>query len=238
MKLRYKILISLIAAIILVIIGVSLGCKLSGGDGKTVAVQAPTINVTERTDVEIIHIEEILESASELVTMKYHYTDVDMYEENIEAFGYTLPFTTDKIVFTYSGVINAGIDLSEIQYTIDNDNRSITLILPPPTIIAHEIDESSFQSYDVRNSIFTSASLDGYTALFAELKAKAETKLAENQEFYPSVTENAEDVLRGMFSAMEITEDYRILFEEAPAVTTTALITSSPAETTVTETVQ
>lgn len=159
-----------------------------------------------------ITLEEILKPASELVSLKYCYTDADFYEQSKSAFGVKVPFTTDKVVFTYSGKISAGIDISEVNYDIDDDKKTITITLPEPQILSHEMDEKDFKFFDVKNSVFTETTLENYSSLIAELKEKKKAQLEEDDEFYKSVTENAETVLKNFLTVSDKTKDYTVIF--------------------------
>lgn len=173
----------------------------------------PLAPIAEDATVDALTVEEIVTPASDLVAMKYSYTDVDVYENSKKLFGKKIPLTTDKVIFSYSGVVSAGIDLSQIQYDIDNEAKTITVTLPAPKIMAHEMDESSFKFYDAKNSIFTQTKLEDYTALMDKLKKEKETRLRYDKEFMPSVTENAQKVLDDLFRVADATKEYTIIYK-------------------------
>ncbi|EWM54573.1 DUF4230 domain-containing protein [Ruminococcus flavefaciens] len=169
--------------------------------------------VSQETTVDSVTLEEIITPASDLITMKYKYTDADVYENSKKAFGVKIPLTTDKVIFTYSGVVSAGIDLSQITYDIDNDKKTITVTLPKPKFLSHEMDESGFRFYDAKNSIFTETKLEDYTSLMAKLKSAKEVQLRNDGEFFPSVTENAKKVLNDLFKIADATSEYEIIYK-------------------------
>lgn len=174
---------------------------------------SPLSPIVEEPTVDAMTVEEIISPASDLVTMKYSYTDVDVYENSKKLFGKKIPLTTDKVIFSYSGVISGGVDLSQIKYDIDNEAKTITVTLPEPKLMAHEMDESSFKFYDAKNSIFTQTKLEDYTALMDKLKKEKETRLRYDKEFLPSVTENAQNVLDDLFKIADATKDYTIIYK-------------------------
>ncbi len=161
----------------------------------------------------MITLEEILKPASELVSMKYCYTDADIYEQSKSAFGVKVPFTTDKVVFTYSGIISAGIDISEVKYQIDDTDKRITITLPEPKILSHQMNEKDFKFFDVKNSIFTETNLEDYSDLMGELKEQKEKQLSEDEEFFDSVTENTQNVLKDFLTVSDKTKDYTVVFK-------------------------
>lgn len=201
-----KAIVTLSAFIICLFIGFLLGNFL---EIKT--ENSPVVD--EESIITNINLEEILQPASELVSMKYCYTDADIYERSKEAFGYKVPFTTDKVVFTYSGTISAGIEMSEIKYDVDKLTKVITVELPEPKLMSHELNEKDFKFYDVKNSIFTETGLSDYATLMDNLKANKEEQLNADAEFMNSVTQNAQVVIRDFLLVSELTKDYAIEFK-------------------------
>ncbi len=179
----------------------------------------PIINIVDTEIVEenyiltISNVEEVLKPASDLISTKYYYTDADTYENYKELFGQKVPFTTDKVVFTYDGVISVGIDLSAVEYEIDNDNQVITITLPELRILSNEIDESSFEFPYTSDSIFNSTQMGDYMELIGELKQEKENELWENAEFMSYALENTKVVLENFLTKSEMTRAYEIIFK-------------------------
>lgn len=184
--------------------------KLSHKETKEV----PTSIVKEEKELNTFTVEEILIPASELTSLKYSYKDVGLYSKDKKVFGKTVPFTTDEYIYTYSGVVNAGIDLSEVKYQINNDKKTITIVLPEPQIFSHEIDENSFEFYDVKDSVFTEKDLGDFTDQRAELKEEIEKQLKKDEKFYNSVSSHAENVLINFLTVAESTKDYTVIFTD------------------------
>lgn len=170
----------------------------------------------EKTVLREENLDELFASASELVTLKYYYTNAADLEKYRELFGMKVPLTTYQTVFTYDGVISAGIDLSDIVYDeIDNEKKTIHITLPYPKIISNELDTSSFKYYDVKNSIFTSISPEEITYKIDELKQMQEDDLKNRDGFYDNVSNNAENVLRNLLYTSELTSEYKVTFKVA-----------------------
>ena len=165
--------------------------------------------------VSVWEVEEIVRPASELITVRYAYTDADVFENYKQIRGLKIPLTTNKTIFTYDGVISVGIDFAQIGIEVDNDARLITLSLPAPTVLANEIDASSFQYYDVSSSVFNQTGMGDVTELVKELKAKKADKVLADAALLEQATESAETVLKGFLSASDLTKDYSIAFSHA-----------------------
>lgn len=205
--LKTKFLLPAIASVVVLCLGVGIGAKAFSKPQKSTRV------IEKDVTVDSITLEELLLPASDLVSMKYTYTDVDVYENSKKAFGKKIPLTTDKVIFTYSGIVSAGIDLSQITYDIDNKEKTITVNLPEPYFMSHEMDESGFKFYDAKNSIFTETKLEDYTTLMSNLKESKEEQLRNDGEFFPSVIANAQNVLNDIFKINNSTSEYEIIYK-------------------------
>ena len=168
----------------------------------------PHVAVTVKT------LKEYVAPASELVTYKYFYTDTGTYEKN-KTFGdsnIAVPFTKDKSVYVYSGVISAGIDVSDIKFVVDESNLKIMVVMPQSGVIAHELDTDSFQAYDVQNSIFMSSNLNDFAQFEGALKNTQEDKLNSNDAFWKEVRNNSENVIKSLITANGEIDDYELEF--------------------------
>ena len=204
--LKNKFLLPAIAFVVVLCLGVGIGAKAFNTPKKSSKI------IEKKVKVDSITLKELILPASDLVSMKYTYTDVDVYENSKKAFGVKIPLTTDKVIFTYSGIVSAGIDLSQITYNVDEDKKVISVTLPEPQFMSHEMDESGFKFYDAKNSIFTETKLEDYTTLMSNLKESKEEQLRNDGEFFPSVIENAQNVLNDIFKINSSTSDYEIIF--------------------------
>ena len=172
--------------------------------------QQEEVVVTPDATVTAATLREVVAPAAELTAYKYYYTDIDTYEKSQKIWKIKVPFTTDTSVFSYSGEIGAGIDLDDAEF--DVADKAITVTLPKPDILYHELDEKSFQSYDIKNSVFVSTNISEYADMIAALKERQEQKLNDNAEFWKSVKANTETVLRGVMTASGQLDEYTVSF--------------------------
>ena len=181
---------------------------------ETLEIQNENLLNPPKVEITVKTLKEYIAPASELITYKYFYTDAGTYEKS-QTIGKTdikIPFSTDKVVYTYSGTISAGIDVGDIKFAVDDKNMKITVAMPQPKILAHELDENSFQTYDVKNSVFTSSDLKDYADFSKSLKDTQEDKLMSNEVFWNNVKGNAEGVIRGLITANDEVDDYSLDF--------------------------
>ena len=173
---------------------------------------------------------ELLKPAEPMFTASYCYTDSDCYETHSEVWGRRVPFSTDSVIITCDGTICMSVDAGAIGYAVDPESMQITVTLPEPQIISHELDEDSIQYYDVKSSLFRSPSFADYTALIREIKSRICDRIVQERDFGGKTLENAETVIRSCFSVADLTKEYQVLFalpETEPVVTEPA-VTAPP----------
>ena len=162
--------------------------------------------------VSIGHVEEIIKPASDLITTRYYYTDADIFEDYKQLLGRRLPFTTNKTVFTYEGVVGIGFDLSAVNVEVDGGQKQIILTLPEAQIVSNEIDADSFRYFDVSNSVFNQTEMGDVTELVAVLKQKTAERVMQDPELLEQAAGNAEQILLGLLNASDLSQTYTISF--------------------------
>ncbi|MBQ6104556.1 MAG: DUF4230 domain-containing protein [Lachnospiraceae bacterium] len=207
-----KVTIIIAALVVCIVGGAFAGAKWAGRNKKTL-LEKVSEAVTEKSTIDVKTIEEVLQPAGDLITQRYYYTDVDTFENYKELLGAKLPLTTDKVVFTYKGVISAGIVLSKVDFEVDNEAKKITVTLPTVFIVSHEIDEDSFTAYEIKNSIFTETKIQEYSSLMGSLKHKKEGQLLKDEEFLDRAVKEAKNVITSFLKAASVTSDYTIEYK-------------------------
>ncbi len=186
-RLVWKIAAGLIAAVLVA------GCAFAAAKGmyenkKTVEyVEVPVekekiVEVPVETKAIITGeiMQEKLRDIGELASEEYNYTEVATFDKSMstQLFGYdvTVPFTQSKFIYTYQGMIKAGVDFERLTVEKDEESRRITVTLPKARILSSEIDLDSFNLYDEKNSIFNPISVKDVNATDRMLKENAEEK--------------------------------------------------------------
>lgn len=203
-------------------IGTLILCIVAGGVTGTVLAKKKGGNkslldkvkdtVDEKKILESETVEELLQPAGDLVAQRYYYKDVDTFENYKEFLGKKIPLTTDRSIFSYRGVISAGIVLNKIQVDVDNIEKTITLTMPPVLILSNEIEADDFTVYEVKNSVFTETKLDEFAELIGQLKQKKAAQLMSDTEFLETTRTEAEQVIRSFLKAADSTGEYTVVF--------------------------
>ncbi|MGN0185968.1 MAG: DUF4230 domain-containing protein [Aristaeellaceae bacterium] len=152
-----------------------------------------------------------LENIGELVTQSGYYTNVQVIEDWREVFGWQVPFTQSKYVYSYDGIIKAGVDFSLVSVTVDDLKHEIVMKLPDIKILSNEVDLDSLQVYDSRNNVFTPLEIDDVNEASKKMKEEAE-KSAINNGLLESARENAEFLLRGFVASFFDMQNYTVRF--------------------------
>lgn len=121
-----------------------------------------------------ITVENQLQQISQLATIRYSYTNMGQFENSNEFYGIKLPFTTKSFIVAYDGTITAGVDLSQAKVTITD--QKVTIALPAPQILSHEVDPNSLEVFDETTSIFNPITIEDYTGFQADQQGVMEDK--------------------------------------------------------------
>ena len=118
-----------------------------------------------------------LRSVQELVTVSYYYTNMGRFENQVDFYGWKVPFTTKSFIVSYDGVIKAGVDLEKLQVSIGDGEVSVTL--PESRIISHEIPEDSLEVFDESDNLFNHITIEDYTAFTQDQKSAMEQRAVD-----------------------------------------------------------
>ena len=203
-----KLKIALAVLLAFVIVGV--GAFLLGRSAQRGAVLSEEESgsgvVTEHEEISGETIRSGMTDIGELATEEYWFTQVQTYDSSKSAqifdLSFDLPLTRNKFVYSYDGVIKAGVDFAAASVEVDNALRRVTVTLPKARILSSEIDYDSFELYDEQKSIFNPLSVRDVNKSNSELLRSAE-KDAIAKGVLIRADENAETLvvnfLRGAF---------------------------------------
>ena len=124
-----------------------------------------------------ITVENQLQQISQLATVRYSYTNMGQFENSNEFYGINLPFTTKSFIVAYDGTITAGVDLTQAKVTITD--QKVTIALPAPQILSHEVDPNSLEVFDETTSIFNPITIEDYTDFQADQQGVMEEKAVQ-----------------------------------------------------------
>ena len=177
------------------------------------------INKSKNTSLTTMELFKLTEQVGELTTQKYYYKDI--YEEKTEKDGF---FSSEELtLIVYEGTIHAGIDLTKIDYEIDNEAKKIIVSLTEIEIFSNNLDNDKVKSYDVKKNIFSKGiSYEDSAQKFEELKNLKNAAVLDDEDFLKSAMEDTKTTLTNFFTISDLTKDYTVEFiESTPKKTNT-----------------
>ena len=160
-----KIILSVLTILVLI-----LGYKivLSPRDGKI------TMTSTE--------IKNSFKEIGQLAVEEYNFTNVGKFsQDNMSAFGISIPFTDKSFLMTYSGVCKAGIkDISEINIEVNQTEKKVIVDLPNVEVLDTYIDVNSIEVYDQSFNPINQITVNDVKNFQANETAKAEELAIKN----------------------------------------------------------
>lgn len=150
-----------------------------------------------------------LSEIQELATQEYHYTNMGKFENQLDFYGWKVPFTTKSFLVAYDGVIKAGVDLSDLEVTVGES--TITVALPEGKILSHEIDLDSLEVFDETKNIFNPIRIEDYTGFTADQRAAMEQR-AIDDGLLTAASERARTVVERFITTFPGAEGYTVRF--------------------------
>lgn len=163
--------------------------------------------VIEKVEVETDVIKEELEAVGKLTTAEYYFTQVETYSKTKSYFG--IWSAESEFIFSYDGVVSAGIDFSKIKVEKDEDNNKITVIIPNATIQYTEIYYDSFKKYLEDESIWNKLDIDDYNKSMKDFESSANKKAKDNK-IIENANDNALIIIKNLVDNLLSDTDYKI----------------------------
>lgn len=152
-----------------------------------------------------------LKEASELTSAELTYNG---YAEYQDEGGWSIPFLNRKdFLMIYNAKARAGIDLSQVKCSVDNELKTVTLTVPSASILDVKVDPGSIKYYDEKFAPFNFDDKEDANRAqkIAEEKAMEELK---DSGILEMADKQAQSLLTGILRGV-VSEDYT--FEFIPA---------------------
>ena len=178
----------------------------------SITIIAAMLIQTRKNQVESRNIAFGLKDMGELVTQAGYFTNVQSSTSTRQLFGMDIPFTTSKYIYSYDGVVKAGLDFSKIEVQVDDANRTVTVLLPEIEILDVNIDNDSLKIYDESQSIFTPLHISDVNEAQIELKEQVRQTAIDNG-ILEEAEKNARTIISGFLSGTMDLKNYTVTFE-------------------------
>lgn len=184
-KNAFKNKLIIVMAIILVVLGIISYNKLS---------------LNRNTDLLSSRVEENIVKLVELSTIKYNYTNIVEYKDNMKLKQLNIPFTNKRFIVKYSGYIKAGMDLDTVEIQL-KDKDTIEILINKPKIIDNIISEEDVYFFDEKESIFNKLSYDDLYSVLIEEKEKMKEESIE-KGLLNDAEKNGEEIIKSLLESM------------------------------------
>src|SRR5699024_593740 len=85
-------------------------------------------------------IEATISDIGELATSEYRYTiSQTAKKDDVKLIGISIPFTSSHVLYSYQGVIKAGIQFGEITIHVNETDKTVFVELPETEILSEEV---------------------------------------------------------------------------------------------------
>lgn len=153
---------------------------------------------------------ERIKSQNEMVSASQNYTIVDKVSDSKRFFDwFDIPFTQNSFWYRYVGTIKAGVNLETSE--IVSKKNELTVTLDKPYVISNTPDMKKSGALEENNNIINPIEVNDVTAFEEQCKERSETEAIKDGKLLEEAQTNAEENIKGMFSAA-FGDEYEIKF--------------------------
>jgi len=157
-----------------------------------------------------------LKDIGQIATQGGYYSNVQVIDDVKRLpWGWNIPLTHSKYIFSYDGVVKVGFEFGDIEVNVDDMKKIVHVHFPEVIVISNEIDYDSLMIYDEAKSIFTPLDVDDMNAAMLECEEEGLNNAVANGLF-ENARKNGEVIIRGFLSASFNPAEYTFEFEHAP----------------------
>ena len=164
--------------ILVLLAGVFLGARLGGKENKPVITG-------ELLGQQLCFVQE-------LATVEYRYTNMGKFENQVDFYGWQVPFTTKRFI------------------QVDALAKRVTVTLPASGILSHEILGDSVQVFDETKNIFNHITIEDFTGFTLEQKSVVEQKAIDGG-LLEAASEKARSAIEAFLSLLPGMEEYELV---------------------------
>ncbi len=161
----------------------------------------------EKLKVSDAQVEEKLLAIGELATSSFEYSGEKTIENTRQMMGINIPGTTNRVKLVYNGVIKVGYEISEIRYSVDEENKLIIFDLPAPRVLDNYIKLDGLECTD-NNNILNPIGSEDVIGYFADIEQE-ELKSAIEKGIYQQAEEKLRSIIVNFMAAFP---EYTVVF--------------------------
>ena len=167
---------------------------------------SPVVEEIVTVNTEII--KDGLKEMGTLITQEYYFTQVEEYKSTERVWIFDSKASS---IFSYDGVVTAGIDCNDIEITKDDEAKIINVKIPKSNIIGVNIDHDSFKIYEEKEGLWNKLDMTKYNNSIIEFENEAKNK-AINKGIIDKADENAKTLIESFINSLIEDNVYSIEF--------------------------
>lgn len=162
---------------------------------------------TEEVTISTEVIEDGLRDMGVLITQEYYFTMVEEYTDTKKVL-FIFP-SVSSFIYSYDGVVTAGIDCTKIDVSKDDTKKEITISIPKSDIYSVNVDQESFKVYEEKERLWNQLTLSDFNSSRTEFENSAKEK-ALSKGILKQADTNAKNVIKNFVDALQESDDYRV----------------------------
>ena len=170
--------------------------------------------VVESITPEIV-IDEIyseIANIGELASSEYIFTYAARYSHTREDVPIIKGWTEKTFTLRWNGVIKAGIDLSNVELKVSEEEKKIFVVLPAAKVLSYSIDYDNIEVLDEKDGLFNRVTIEDQNSFYASTQEEI-VERAINNGLLEKAQANAEAVITQILTMNPaISTDYTIVF--------------------------
>lgn len=157
-------------------------------------------------------IEGVINDIGELATAEYGYKIAQIADKPSKTFaGFKIPFTSSQVIYSYEGLIKAGIDFQDIEVTVNEINKIIYVRIPDVKLLSSEVYFDSLIVYDEEYSPFNTFTFEDMNLSISDLQRQAESSALSSGLLERAAT-NAQNIIHTSISTYYNLDEYTVEF--------------------------
>ena len=157
-------------------------------------------------------IEGVINDIGELATAEYGYKIAQIADKPSKTFaGFKIPFTSSQVIYSYEGLIKAGIDFEDIEVTVNEINKIIYVRIPDVKLLSSEVYFDSLIVYDEDYSPFNTFTFEDMNLSISDLQSQAESSALSSGLLERAAT-NAQNIIHTSISTFYDSDEYTVEF--------------------------
>lgn len=163
--------------------------------------QMKSFGITTNSSSESSLVQDRIVELSEWTTLKYEYSKVIVSRTNRSIPMTDINFAEAVRLIEYSGYLNAGSDLSNLEVSYDEESEQLSIRVPRAEILDNVVETETAKVQDIKGNIFSDYPTQTiFDEINADKKALEEEKISEG--FLEEADQRTEELLIALLNSM------------------------------------